>query len=152
MKKIVLLFLAATLSSCGFHLKNKQDLAHLAAVRLRAVDELRPELTQLLTQQNVAIDENAPILLTVTDFEIKRRQSAIGNVGDAREVELNYVFNVSISRDEKTIATQKMTQSTYLHYQSDQYLGGFAEENQVKNSLKMQSAHKILRFLAAHTK
>lgn len=140
---------ATLLAGCGFHLKGTQDLAHVPRVQLHSDEPaLTAVLRRRLQQQDVALDEDAPIKLQVRDFQRRRQQAAIGTSGQNKEIEFTDSFVVRVERDgvarEKTLVNR-----AYLQYQTQQYLGSVSEEKRIEERLFAEDGDKILQYFAA---
>ncbi len=156
--QLIVLLLAATLSACGFHLRESATLpASLQTLRIESVDTLSPlpqELGRALLRQGVTLieadDAKSSVLRILTDSQATLPLSFSGA---ARVQEYQVVhrveFEVLDSKGGVIAARSTIERKREYRFDETQALGAAAEDELARKELRREVVQALLRSLEA---
>lgn len=156
--QLIVLLLAATLSACGFHLRESATLpASLQTLRIESVDTLSPlpqELGRALLRQGVTLVEADGAKSSVLRILIDSQATLpLSFSGAARVQEYQVVHRVEFELldSEGGVIAARSTIERKREYRFDetQALGAAAEDELARKELRREVVQALLRSLEA---
>lgn len=154
MRYLLLLFtLLLSLTACGFHLRGSvqlpPELTEMALRDASPATDILPELRRALKNENVHLNEAAPLTLQLTAEQYGKRVLSVDSSGRAQEYGLSYTVYFSMQSDDGTmwLTKQAVTESRDLRFDANAVLGTASEETLLKTEMRRSAVLQILRRL-----
>ncbi|MDH5323895.1 MAG: LPS assembly lipoprotein LptE [Gammaproteobacteria bacterium] len=138
-------------SSCGFHLRGKQEVSSLlqsvhvdnrifdSALRNAVEGELRG------LGYGFADKAKAALVLSLNSENFGKRVLSIGSLGKAQEFELSYVIQYSMTYGEKQRISDAIIVKRDMSHNVASALGKSKEEQLIRQELQQQAAASLVR-------
>jgi len=147
---ILSLMLCASLTACGFHLKETTELpAQFKQVSLKGINiernfgrVLKDAFTD--ARSDLQVNNTLPTKLTISNLEEKRRVAAYNFDRTVRQYLLYMKFDYTLEADGKKPATYPVNIDAILNYDSDFVLGEQEEERLIRDELRKNAARLVL--------
>lgn len=140
------------LTACGFHLKGVETSAHPTDIQLISTDADRMDFNRLketIKNNRINITDTAEWKAVISDYESARHIIVTGNNGNSREIELIDGYHITLFHNNQNIQSTRISNRTYLSYNSSEYLGNTAEESSAHEQIAQDNADASLRFILA---
>ncbi len=158
---LMALTLAATLSSCGFHLRGSTSLP--AALSVTAIQDaatptsISRELRQVLTANGARVTENAAeakASVRIIGESSDRRLVGTGQTSKEKQYELIYSATFSAAATDKSwnVDEQAISVSRQMMFDETQVLAKNAEQEQLEQVMVQDAARQILARIKAQAK
>jgi LPS-assembly lipoprotein len=157
----LLLLLTATVSACGFHLRQPVPVPTvLKETRIIGVAEFAPlslQLKKVLTSAGsnvLAATAKAASTINISNEQYTRRVLSVDAQGRVAEYELNYSFsfNVSDAAGALLVQTQKIELSRDYRFDPNNVLAKDTEEAQIRKDMIDFAVRQLMRRIDAQFK
>lgn len=146
-----------TLTACGWHLRGTgpdalAERVQKIAVRDSTVPEVGAQVRLILRRSGVSLvgDANAQAILSLSRERYDTRVLSVDpDTGKATEYEVGYQIMVSVTRPDGTVLLAPEALELNRDYTFDEtaVLGKYAEENLLRNEIRVEAAESIVRRL-----
>jgi len=111
--------------------------------------DILPELRRALKNENVHLNEVAPLKLQLTAEQYGKRVLSVDSSGRAQEYGLSYTVRFSMQGDDGAmwLIEQAVTESRDLRFDANAVLGTASEETLLKTEMRRGAVLQILRRL-----
>lgn len=153
LKATVLAFIIIMLSACGWQLRGQVNLpASLRILNLNvsSVDFISQNvIKQSLLGNGVTLSEEAPYSLNVIAETSGKRTLAVTSNAKASEYELIQTLKFQLFDEQGNAVTESLSVTTYqtLLYDANAEIGKAQEEQNLRQEMKQNNAHKMLMRL-----
>ncbi len=143
-------FLLILLTSCGFKLRNYDNLPtwlhQIAIIIDQGQRDLKPMLTNAFKATNVSVTSKAYYELHIEHDEIQQIISNVSASTTPRQYQLNYIlyFSLQTSSQHKVIPTQKIIVTRQLTVNNNRILSSNAEEALIYREMHQEAVSKLL--------
>lgn len=148
--------LAVQLTACGFHLRGSVDLpielTDMALLDGEPATDIAGDLHQALRERGVRVSDDvkqAKALLQVHGESFKKRVSAVGVDGKAKEYRLSYgvTFSLKGADGEWWLSQDSVTVQRDMPFDATAVLAMSQEEGQLRGEMRREAVTHILRRL-----
>lgn len=151
-RNLLVMGLAVLLSACGFQLRgtgdNQLTIKELDLSARDAYGKTVVQLRQVLEGNGVKIYAGAPYKLVIVNEQETRRNASSSGSGRAAEYALTTVLNYQIlgSQDRQLVANKVQVEKNIVN-DSNNLIGTDMEEVQVRNEMRSDMVHGLIRQL-----
>jgi len=153
MRYLLLFTLLLSLTACGFHLRGSvqlpPELAEMALRDASPATDILPELRRALKNENIRLNETAPLVLQLKAEQYGKRVLSVDSSGRAQEYGLSYTVRFSMQGNDGAVwlTEQAVTENRDLRFDANAVLGTASEERLLKTEMRRDAVLQILRRL-----